>query len=518
MEKSLPMQTVRKVVAYRDSNLVYPRSSPFDPSCAYPEYPFGAAEVSAENRVYEAVRTVLRTAGLDPQRFGHPDWNPLGDLVQPGGTVLIKPNWVRHYHLRGLDLFSIITHPAVLRPLIDYAFKAVGSSGRIWVMDAPQFDTDFEALRSACQLDELQRTLTARGVPLTIADLRSLVVHVDHGVVVKRVRRNTWASEGVEFDLGNDSELAALGPSLRNVFGSDYDRRATRAFHGPARDARQRHCYRISQRVLEADLVISVPKLKTHKKTGVTLNIKNMIGINTDKNYIPHYRVGSTSQGGDEFPDAQNWSQYLRRTVVRRAVDLCLGRLGVVGERMAHAFMSTWLALHRRRLENRAGHRLEPVDVFYRTIQGDRYRTGNWWGNDTCWRCALDINKLLFYGTVEGRLADLPARRYLSVIDGIVGGDEDGPMAPTPRPEGVLLAGFDPVSVDTVATHLMGFDPDLIRDQVRGGQLPRYPLTDSRLPTVVESNCPEWQRCIRPGSDLHFRPHFAWAEYMRRAG
>jgi hypothetical protein len=228
--------------------------------------------------------------------------------------------------------------------------------------------------------------------------------------------------------------------------------------------------------------------------------------------------VGSASQGGDEFPDTPSLKTRLRRALVRQAVDTVLGRLGTLGERAAHAFMTCWLALNRGRVEKQAGHNLEPVDVFYRTVQGDRFRTGNWWGNDTCWRCALDINKILFYGTADGRLGSQPARRYFSVIDGIIGGDEDGPMAPTPRPEGVLVAGYDPISVDTVATRLMGFDPELIRDQKRGRELARYRLTDEALPIRVESNWPAWQGDLAPGSDLHFRPHFAWAEYLRRVG
>jgi uncharacterized protein (DUF362 family) len=87
-------------------------------------------------------------------------------------------------------------------------------------------------------------------------------------------------------------------------------------------------------------------------------------------------------------------------------------------------------------------------------------------------------------------------------------------MAPTPRHEGVLLAGFDPISVDRVATQVMGFHPELIRDLCRGAQLTRYPLARYDGPIIVESNWPAWQGCIRPGSSLGFRPHYAWAEYM----
>jgi uncharacterized protein (DUF362 family) len=507
--------TERRVVAYRNPGLRYPSEAPFDPQQPYPEYPFEPRAISDEsNLVYEAVREVLHHAGLDQDRFGREDWNPMGDLVREGGTVFIKPNWVRHYHTFGSDIFSMITHPAVLRPLIDYAFKAVGTQGRIWLMDAPLYDADFAAIMRHCQLAELEACLRGRGVPLTVADLRSLIVEMDRGVVVKRHWRETWASEGVVFDLGGESELAELGPRLRYLFGSDYDRRWTTSAHRQV-NGTQQHCYRISRRVLEADLVISVPKLKTHKKTGVTLNIKNMIGINTDKNYIPHFRVGSPAEGGDEFPDTRSWLKQARRFVVRNGRENVLGRWGERGERLAHIFMTVLLAARERQFEKRAEHPMDPMDIFYQSVQGDSYRSGNWWGNDTCWRSALDINKLLLYGAVDGRLTGSLARRYFSLIDGVVGGDQAGPLEPRPRPEGVLVAGFDPLSVDQVATQIMGFDPHLIRDQRRGAQLTRYRLTRSDLPISVVSRQPDWCGAIQAGSDLGFEPHYAWKEYLQ---
>ena len=511
----MPDLLARKVVAYRNPELDYPASIPFDPHDSYPEYLFGRESTSNQNLVYEAVREVLRCAGLDEDRFGSSEWNPLGDLVRSGQTVLIKPNWVRHYHPLGYDLFGTITHLSVLRPLVDYAYKAVGPNGRIWIMDAPLYDTDFATLSKVCQLTEFEASMQARGVPLTIADLRSLVVKTDRGVVVERTRQDGWASEGVVFDLAGASELFELGPTLHNIFGSDYNRRITTALHRRV-NGHQRHCYSISRRVLESDLVISVPKLKTHKKTGVTLNVKNMIGINTDKNYIPHFRVGSPAEGGDEYPDTQSLLKQARRRMVRGAREAILGRLGPSGERIAHLFMTMLLAARDKLPAEDFATTIDEVDVFYQSVQGDSFQHGDWWCNDTCWRSALDINKVLLYGTTAGVLAENQTRKYFSLIDGITAGDEIGPLAPTPRREGVLVAGFDPISVDRVATQIMGFDPDLIRDQARASGLTNYALTNPNLPIRVISNRVEWQDAIKPGSSLNFRPHFAWTEYLQK--
>jgi uncharacterized protein (DUF362 family) len=507
-------QDERRVVAYRQNGLTYPANAPFDPDQSFPEYPF-TKNFDQTNQVYGAVRDVLHLAGLDETNYHTLGWNPLGDLVKPGGTVLIKPNWVRHYHLRGENIFSLITHPAILRVLIDYAFIAVGHHGRIWLMDAPLFDTDYEKLRENCQLDILESQLRDRGVPLVIADMRELVARQSQGVVLSRQIRSAWESEGIEFNLGADSEFAQLGSSLENVFGSDYDRRITSAYHTILPDGKYTNCYKIARRVLEADLVISLPKMKTHKKTGVSLNVKNMIGINTDKNYIPHYRVGSPSEDGDEFPDSPSMVIKIRRRFVRQAIDLLLGRLGSLGEKSTYLFMSIWMTIQRNRLEKKQGHRLDPIDIFYRTVQGDDQRTGNWWGNDTCWRSGLDINKILFYGDEHGGLNEKPQRQYFSLVDGVIAGEGDGPLAPTPRPAGVLIAGFDPISVDTVAIEVMGFNPILIRDIRQGIQLAKHKLTESDLPIRVISNQADWQGEIAPGSSLNLKPHFAWESYFR---
>jgi hypothetical protein len=177
--------------------------------------------------------------------------------------------------------------------------------------------------------------------------------------------------------------------------------------------------------------------------------------------------------------------------------------------------MTTFLAIRNRSSSEAAAPTVDDVDVFYNSVQGDSYRHGDWWGNDTCWRSALDMNKILLYGTTEGTLDEKRRRKYFSLIDGIVAGDEMGPLAPTPRKEGVLIAGFDPLSVDRVATKVMGFDPELIRDQVRAANLTQYQLTNTETPIRVISNFPGWRDAIKPEASLKFRPHFAWKEYLQ---
>ncbi|MCS6964770.1 DUF362 domain-containing protein [Thermoflexus sp.] len=50
----------------------------------------------------------------------------------------------------------------------------------------------------------------------------------------------------------------------------------------------------------------------------------------------------------------------------------------------------------------------------------------------------------------------------VSVIDGIIGMEGDGPLFGTPVPHGVLLVGRDPLAVDITGARLMGFEPEEI--------------------------------------------------------
>jgi uncharacterized protein (DUF362 family) len=54
------------------------------------------------------------------------------------------------------------------------------------------------------------------------------------------------------------------------------------------------------------------------------------------------------------------------------------------------------------------------------------------------------------------------AAPVVSVVDGIVGMEGDGPLFGTPVPHGLIAVGRDPVAVDVTCTRLMGFNPDNI--------------------------------------------------------
>jgi uncharacterized protein (DUF362 family) len=54
------------------------------------------------------------------------------------------------------------------------------------------------------------------------------------------------------------------------------------------------------------------------------------------------------------------------------------------------------------------------------------------------------------------------AAPVVSVVDGIVGMEGDGPLFGSPVPHGLIAVGKDPVAVDVTCAQLMGFDPNAI--------------------------------------------------------
>ena len=76
-------------------------AAPWGPGKTYPEIEGLLSDHAGDgpfNEVYAAVRDALRGLGLDANRFGTAEWNPIGDLVEPGKRIVLKPNLIRHWN------------------------------------------------------------------------------------------------------------------------------------------------------------------------------------------------------------------------------------------------------------------------------------------------------------------------------------------------------------------------------------------------------------------------------------
>jgi len=449
----------------------YPEKPPFDPAEDFPECPI-KGRVDPSNGVYSMVRESLRLLEMDAAHFGGADWNPLGELIKPGDRVLIKPNFVLHRNPGQGPLEAVVTHASVLRAIADYVLIALQGRGSLTIGDAPQMNCDLATLFSRNGMDGLIAFLcevcATRGVAFSAVDFREEQTFYKAGIVWKRKPLKRSQKDTVPVTLGPESFMEPIDSSL--LYGADYDRVSTTRAH-----QNQRHVYRIASEVLACDVVISVPKLKVHSKVGTTLNIKNMVGINTDKNHLAHYRVGSKAQGGDEFSDPRLYDK-----IDRRLSDALVGRGWKWGK---YPFLA-WKVLRK-------------VWQSVQPPRADAFTFGNWHGNDTAWRMALDLNRVLLTADQQGKLHASPVRRYFSVIDGVVGGQGDGPLRPDAFRSHVVIAGFNPLAVDWTATLLMGLDPSRIPMYAIAQQQMREWVPDFQ-PTgiVVRSNVRQYESVI----------------------
>ncbi|HEB91094.1 MAG TPA: DUF362 domain-containing protein [Deltaproteobacteria bacterium] len=477
-------------------------SAPWGPGKAYPEISRllgDAAGAGPANDVYAAVRNALHGLGLDADRFGSPDWNPIGALVEPGKRIVLKPNLIRHWNPaedgRGGTVESVITHGAVLRAVADYAMIAAGPEGSVAIAEAPQMDCDFDRIREIVGLDEIvsfyEETLSR---DLEVIDLRREAVVFKDGIIAERKALPGDPLGYRAVDLGDRSFFSGSGLDPDRFRGADYDPGPTAEHHSGGRNA-----YLLSETVLSADLVINLPKLKTHKKTGVTLALKNLVGINGDKNWLPHHSLGSVDEGGDEFPESR-WIDRLRSRATEIARPL------LARGRLLKLFQMV------RKVES--------------ATRGDAFiRSGNWYGNRTTWRMCCDLNRCLYYSDKDGLHLDAPepVRTVLTVVDGILAGEGEGPLAPTDVPLGAVIAGDDPIAVDLVAVRLMGFDENKLAKL-------REPMRDEgpRITAVREASDVRVGELAGEGSDPAdraldeiswervFVPHAGWVGHVER--
>lgn len=469
----------------------YAATPPFDASEAFPEWP-GAPVGTEDNPAYRGVRSALAALGLDAANFGTATWNPLGDLISPGETVLLKPNLVSHVNLGarayGLtDTDSLVTHGSFIRVTFDYVAKALAGTGRIIIGDCPIQDTDWDALVRLVGLDLLAEQLRDRypGIELVVRDYRKGKAVMRGGVMIARVTDDVGSPNAIEVDLGDRSCLAPITGGTAEFGVSRYPRHRMRRAHQPGT-----HKYLIGGDFLDADVMITLPKMKSHMKAGITCALKNFVGINAHKDYLPHFRFGSPKNGGDEYPDG-NWFWDLMWWFRHHDWDRDGGaaKLAFFGAGAISKLLLPYLG------------RRSSLDV---AMGG-----GGWHGNETLWRTVLDINRAFFYfDRTERRVTERFAEpRYLALLDGLIGGHRESPLAPTPVASGVVLAARNPVALDAVAAVLMGLSPDRLPMIREGFRLTSLPLTSFGADAVVVQT-PEWSGTLDELEQRTTGPYF----------
>lgn len=368
---------------------------------------------------------------------------PLADIIEPGMKVLLKPNWVLHYNQSGKTLDCSITHHkfiiAVLKEVIACRPEVV------LIADAPIQRAVFPEIISY----DIQNEMKSYGninTRVEIKDLRGTIAINKRGILYSE--RNPYQKEKpICFNLGKDSLLEDITSSKGRFRNTSYDPDVMNKAH-----IKGKHLYRLCTEPFEFDVFLNLPKLKCHGKTGISVALKNIVGINADKDVLPHHRVGGSSWGGDCY----NGLKPLKR--------LSEWFLDQANSRIGYPSYSFFI-------------KLVGASIMCHKLCRDGDLEGKWYGNDTVWRMVLDLNRLLLYGTKEGEIKETKQRTIYSITDGILSGEHNGPLAPEPLPLGIVTFGSCSSVLDVVHAGLFHFDWEkipLIRESFRKND--RYPL------------------------------------------
>jgi uncharacterized protein (DUF362 family) len=390
-----------------------------------------------------------------------------------GKSILLKPNWVTHSRnesheicLRTHDNFILATL-RVLLPL---------GPARINIGDAPIQGCRWDRMISAYFIKEINGLSGKYRIPIQILDFRRRTYSFAQNKNETGIRP---LSDYVIVDLGENSLLEPItspGPSQFRVTDYDPDRMATA--HSPGV-----HKYCISKDYFNADVVISLPKLKTHQKTGITGALKNLVGINGDKDFLPHHRIGGTKMGGDCYPGRsflRYWSELLLDGANRRQ-----------GKKSFWVWQKFSALLWRS------------------SLPGPEHQVAaGWYGNDTSWRMVMDLNRIALYCDVNGKLSNTPQRQLFSLCDGIIGGQGDGPLEPDPLPLGIISFTNTSFMHDRLIALLMGLPLDKM-------PLLNHRPEDPDIEVILNGELSSFEK-IKPYS-IEAVPPRGWVRYFEKS-
>ena len=351
----------------------------------------------------------------------------LTDEKITGKKVLLKPNWVRHDRVPS-DEICLRTHDAFLLAALDAVLKK--RPKEVLIGDAPLQGCHWSRVLTPELLGAIDRLKEDHSIPVSIKDFR----RVTFDPVLNDAREDRRSlDEYLIFDVGPASYLEPITEKGRNNF------RVTA--YNPDRfiesHSKGMHKYCVTRELFNVDLVISLPKVKTHQKAGITAALKNIVGLNGDKDFLPHHRIGGTGKGGDCYP-GDSTVRYL----AERAFDEANRNKG-------NFLFSIW---------RKVG------SLLWRLSFPGRYDDPGaaWYGNDTTWRMVMDLNLIVYFGTADGKLASSQQREFYSLSDGIIGGQGNGPLFPDPLPLGIVSFTNSSALHDVCMAYLMGMNVDKI--------------------------------------------------------
>lgn len=352
--------------------------------------------------------------------------NHISEDAINGKKILIKPNWVRH-EICEQDKVCLCTHDSIIISLLQVLLQFKPTS--ILVGDAPIQGCDWSKLLSESFIKRVHNLSNDYNIPIIIKDFRRVIFDPQ----TNDLKENQHPQDDyIIFDVADKSYLEEISTNKNKFRVTCYNPDKLAETHHKGM-----HKYCVIKDVFECDTVITVPKIKTHQKSGLTNSLKILVGINGDKDYLPHHRIGAVGHGGDCY---KGWHP------LRRISELVLDEAN----------------RHR-------GGKIYPYLSFISTVlwrlsspNPEQNLAAGWYGNDTVWRMVLDLNRIAEFGKKDGTISEKPQRTLYTLCDGIIGGQGNGPLNPVPLPLGILSFSNDAYAMDEVAGILFNLNMDRI--------------------------------------------------------
>ncbi len=359
--------------------------------------------------------------------------------------IVLKPNWVVHETDPAFPIEALVTDARVIEAAVEACLQLFPDAESVLVGDCPLQYADWPLICEQSGLQAVRQRLSRQsGGKVVFRDLRKEVFRQaeDHFMVASEVEHGDPCGYH-EIQVGTRSHLEPISDRAHRFAVNDYSSSVTSSNHRQGS-----HRYLVSQSILNADLIINLPKWKCHAKSGITAALKNLVGINSDKAYLPHFRRGAPKWGGDEYRDENRWL-YWTQTTLREMVQK--------RSQLAYKVLKPgWEMIKRvRGIETRLDNSKSYPKNFY--IAG-----GSWHGNDTVWRMIYDLNLVIQCADAEGVLHGEPQRHYFCIVDGLISGEGNGPLQPLPRKTDWLIFGSDPFAIDAALCCFMGFAPEKV--------------------------------------------------------
>jgi uncharacterized protein (DUF362 family) len=340
--------------------------------------------------------------------------------------ILIKPNWVRH-NIKPDDSICLCTNENFVIETVKIILEYKPAS--IIIGDAPIQGCKWELLLSKNFYSTIRQLSNLYSIPITIKDFRRVTFDPKNNKVEKD--RNSLDNY-VIFDVGKKSYLEPITDSEKRFRVTCYDPDKLAETHNFGT-----HKYCIIKDIFECDTIITLPKIKTHQKSGITNSLKILVGINGDKDYLPHHRMGPIEKGGDCYP----------------------------GYNPLRSISELFLDKANRNIGNK---KYKLYNLISRILWKLSFPTqeqtlaAGWYGNDTIWRTVFDLNLIALYGKKDGTLSDKPQRVIYSLCDGIIGGQGDGPLNPSPLPLGIIAFTNNAYLMDLIIGYIFRLNIDKI--------------------------------------------------------